>query len=66
MRVRTATGIYRAETFISPSVSQCQVMRSIIMLKDSHGVCVVGTFTHSLTECDKIAAVVENGVFYST
>jgi len=66
MCVRTTTGIYRAGTFISPSVSQCQVMLRLIMLKDSHGICVLGTFTHRLTECDKIATVVENGVFYST
>lgn len=66
MCVRTTTGIYRTGTFISLSVSQCQVMRSLIMLKDSHSICVLGTFIHRLTECDKIATVVENGVFYSS
>jgi len=66
MCVRTVTGIYRAGTFISPSVSECQVKRSLVMLKDSHGICVFGTLRHRLTECDNIATVVENGVFYST
>jgi len=35
------------------------------MLKDSHGICVLGTFRHRLTEWGNIATVVENGMFYS-
>ena len=43
MCVRTAAGIYRAGTFISPSVSECQATPSLVMLKDSHGIYVLGT-----------------------